>query len=647
MNNIVLSSSRGNINNSYSAINDSSQFVSYHNISYTIKKNIFLCRKKKTVLRDVCGVMHSGLNAIMGPTGSGKTTLMDILADRKDKRCLTGRVFMNGTTPSSLKHMTGYVTQDIFLQDMITVRESIFFSANLRLPRSISYKEKRNRVQGVIDCLGLTKVSESRIGNCFMRGISGGELRRTHIAMELVISPSILFLDEPTSGLDAYTSVELIKTLKNLCKEGRLIVVAIHQPRYAIYQLFDTITLLSQGHTVYHGSAKSALEYFSLQGYPCPDRENPADFFLDTIARDEIKHQDYSRDDNGWSQIAQSPLPLHSLYEKSALNSRLQNNLVSICSSISLLHSSNHKHKGYSVNFLWQLYFIGIRSTKFLFRSPAEFILMFLSSHLMSIIIGIIYWNLDLSFEGLQNRVGAMFLDVVLVLSLNLACIETFQRSKLLFIHENSHGYYRVSSFLISNVFLDIMVKRIATTTTSTIIWYYMIGLKSNISNLSIFLLVQLITIICSATLQFLLSSYTNSFAVALILSGFTYVIMMVFGGLLVNLTSLTVWLQWLQYLSFYRLSLSSMLINELVGLDFCYDFFRTITPDGSCFNTSFNLAGKTLSSIQTGEDYLTSQGIPYSEPFDQWSGIVGLFGYTAVLILLTYVSLRLLRKGN
>ena len=141
------------------------------------------------------------MNAILGPTGSGKSSLLDILADRKDRRGIRGTIWINGQTrPADFKYHVGYVAQDDIVSGTLTVRENLAFSANIRLPASVSAEEKTAIVNSVIEQLGLTKCADSRVGDEHRRGISGGERRRTNIGLELVLSPRVLFLDEPTTG---------------------------------------------------------------------------------------------------------------------------------------------------------------------------------------------------------------------------------------------------------------------------------------------------------------------------------------------------------------------------------------------------------------------------------------------------------------
>jgi len=183
--------------------------ISFNSINYTLepKKCFHLislpCMKKKPkqILFDLTGVFQGGMNAILGPTGSGKSSLLDILADRKDHRGLQGEVFLDGEVRTEdFKYRVGYVVQDDIVSGNLTVRENLIFSANLRLSKNILSKDKRVVVDDVIDQLGLQKCADSKMGTEFQRGVSGGERKRTNIGMELVLSPNVLFLDEPTTG---------------------------------------------------------------------------------------------------------------------------------------------------------------------------------------------------------------------------------------------------------------------------------------------------------------------------------------------------------------------------------------------------------------------------------------------------------------
>jgi len=242
---------------------------------------------EKRILSDIQGMAHPGeLTAIMGASGAGKTTFLDILA-RKNKRGETsGNFYVNGekVDNSDYKSVVGFVDQEDTMLPTLTVHETILTSALLRLPRDMGRAAKEQRVFEVEKQLGIYHIRDSLIGSeeGKGRGISGGEKRRVGIACELVTSPSILFLDEPTSGLDAYNAFNVIECLVTLAKTyKRTVIFTIHQPRSNIVALFDRLILLAQGRTVYSGPFMHCQEYFDDLGYNCPPGFNIADYLVD------------------------------------------------------------------------------------------------------------------------------------------------------------------------------------------------------------------------------------------------------------------------------------------------------------------------------------------------------------------------------
>ncbi|KAF9942499.1 hypothetical protein BGZ67_001481 [Mortierella alpina] len=239
------------------------------------------------IIKDISGRLITGRTcAVMGPSGAGKTTFLSILAGKVVKT--DGSVKVNGKeqTLSLWKKLIGYVPQeDVMLADL-TVREILMHSARMRQPVHMSHNEKRLKVLEVIQFLGLGHIMDSPIGDVETRGISGGERKRVNIGMELVASPSILFLDEPTSGLDSATSLEVCKLLKRIAQDQFLTVAAVvHSPSPHAFSQFDDLLLLgSGGRVVYSGPREEAASYFESIGYPMPDDESPADFFISLAA---------------------------------------------------------------------------------------------------------------------------------------------------------------------------------------------------------------------------------------------------------------------------------------------------------------------------------------------------------------------------
>lgn len=253
--------------------------LQFENVSYNLNG--------KTILNSLRGVARPGeITAIMGASGAGKTTFLDILARKNKRGEVSGDFFVNGEKvgDADFKAVVGFVDQEDTMLPTLTVHETILNSALLRLPRDMTRSSKEQRVTEVEKQLGIFHIKDSLIGSeeGKGRGISGGEKRRVGIACELVTSPSILFLDEPTSGLDAYNAFNVIECLVTLAKDfKRTVIFTIHQPRSNIVALFDRLILLAQGRPVFSGPFPQCQEYFDRIGYSCPPGFNIADFLVD------------------------------------------------------------------------------------------------------------------------------------------------------------------------------------------------------------------------------------------------------------------------------------------------------------------------------------------------------------------------------
>ncbi|MED6225326.1 ATP-binding cassette sub- G member 1, partial [Stylosanthes scabra] len=220
----------------------------------------------KYILQGLTGYAKPGqLLAIMGPSGCGKSTLLDALAGRLGSNTIqTGDILVNGHKQSLAYGTTAYVTQDDTLMTSLTVREAVYYSAQLQLPDSMSKAEKKERAELTIREMGLQDAINTRIGGWGCKGISGGQKRRVSICIEILTRPTLLFLDEPTSGLDSAASYYVMKRIKSQLdhQDGiqRTVVASIHQPSAEVFQFFDNLCLLSAGTTVYFGHASSAIQ---------------------------------------------------------------------------------------------------------------------------------------------------------------------------------------------------------------------------------------------------------------------------------------------------------------------------------------------------------------------------------------------------
>lgn len=259
----------------------------WKNLTYTVKTP----SGDRVLLDNVQGWIKPGmLGALMGSSGAGKTTLMDVLAQRKTEGTIRGSILVDGRPlPVSFQRSAGYCEQLDVHEPFATVRESLEFSALLRQPNTTSKEEKLRYVDTVIDLLELRDLEHTLIGRPGL-GLSVEQMKRVTIGVELVAKPSILiFLDEPTSGLDGQSAFNTLRFLRKLSEAGQAVLCTIHQPSAQLFAQFDTLLLLSKGgKTVYFGdvgeNAATVKDYFGRNGAPCPPASNPAEHMIDVVS---------------------------------------------------------------------------------------------------------------------------------------------------------------------------------------------------------------------------------------------------------------------------------------------------------------------------------------------------------------------------
>ncbi|KAM9827387.1 broad substrate specificity ATP-binding cassette transporter ABCG2, partial [Neosynchiropus ocellatus] len=609
--------------------------VSFHDIYYKVQQGgNCLCRKKATtkdILVDLNGIMKPGLNAIMGATGSGKSSFLDVLAARKDPAGLSGEVLIDGAPqPPNFKCLSGYVVQDDVVMGTLTVRENFTFSAALRLPSSISQREKTQMVTRLIKELGLTRVADSKVGTQLIRGVSGGERKRTNIGMELIIDPPVLFLDEPTTGLDASTANSVLLLLKRMARSGRTIILSIHQPRYSIYRLFDSLTLLVNGKQVYHGPAQEALQYFSDIGYACESHNNPADFFLDVINGDStaVTTSDEDPDSDSFSSTKQRiEDKLVEEYRTSHYYRRTKAELEEILQKKGTTTGSNSRTITYTTGFLTQFKWVLKRTFRNLMLNPQTSVAQVAVTLFLALVVGAIFFGVEQNQSGLQNRMGALFFITVNQCFSSLSAAELFITERKLFIHEYISGYYRLSVYFLTKILSDIITLRTIPAIVFSCVAYFMIGLKPTVEAFFLFMFSVMLVAYTATSMALAISADQTVVAIANIFMTISCVFMMIFAGLLVNLPSIVNWLAWLKYLSIPRYGLSALQINEFTGLTFCH-----------------GLNGTPPGLVCTGEEFLEQQGVDYS-PWGFWQNHVALIIMTSCFLTITYLKLRFIRK--
>lgn len=668
-----------------SSVPSSYPFVlSFNNLTYSVKvvKKMSLpscCSRKddafdsignyKILLNDISGEAREGeIMAVLGASGSGKSTLIDALADRISKESLKGRVTLNGEALESrlLKAISAYVMQDDLLFPMLTVEETLMFSAEFRLPRSLSKSKKKARVQVLIDQLGLRAAAKTVIGDEGHRGVSGGERRRVSIGIDIIHDPIVLFLDEPTSGLDSTSAFMVVKVLQRIAQSGSIVVMSIHQPSYRILSLLDRLIFLSRGQTVYSGSPTVLPLFFAEFGHPIPENENRTEFALDLIREleeDPEGTKSLVEFNKSWQAKIKKQRnndsschnPAKQLSLKDAISASIsRGKLVSGAPNSGTLSSSVPRFANPS----WiEMLVIARRSLTNSRRMPELFGIRLGAVLITGIILATMFWKLDNSPRGVQERLGFFAFAMSTTYYTCAEAIPVFLQERYIFMRETAYNAYRRSSYVLSHAIISIpSLAFLSLTFAATTFWA--VGLAGGFSGFLFFFFTIFAAFWAGSSFVTFLSGVVSH-----VMLGYTVVVailayFLLFSGFFISRDRIPLYWIWFHYLSLVKYPYEGVLHNEFDDPMKC--FVRGIqmfdnTPLGAVPNSVKVSLLKSMSStlgvnitsttcVTTGLDILKQQGIT---DISKWNCLWITIAWGFFFRILFYLTLLLGSKNK
>ncbi|XXG56014.1 hypothetical protein AAC387_Pa03g3547 [Persea americana] len=494
------------------------------------------------LLKGVSGAFRPGvLTALMGVSGAGKTTLMDVLAGRKTGGYIEGNISISGypKKQETFARISGYCEQNDIHSPHVTVYESLLYSAWLRLPSGVHSEERKMFIEEVMELVELTSLRESLVGLPGVNGLSTEQRKRLTIAVELVANPSIIFMDEPTSGLDARAAAIVMRTVRNTVDTGRTVVCTIHQPSIDIFEAFDELFLMKRGgEEIYVGplghNSCHLIKYFEgVEGAnKIKDGYNPATWMLEVtnISQEEILGVNFA-----------------DIYKNSDLYQR-NKALIKELSSPPPGSKDLYFPTQYSQPFITQCLACLWKQRMSYWRNPPYTAVRLLFTTFIALMFGTIFWDLGTKTtrqQDLLNAMGSMYAAVLFIGVQNASAVQPVVAiERTVFYRERAAGMYSALPYAFGQVAVEIPYIFVQTVVYGVIV-YAMIAFEWTAAKFFWYIFYMFFTLLYFTFYGMMAVGMTPNHDVAAIVSSAFYAIWNLFSGYLIPRTKIPVWWRW------------------------------------------------------------------------------------------------------
>ncbi|CAM8980801.1 unnamed protein product [Rhodiola kirilowii] len=517
------------------------------------------------LLRDVSGGFRPGvLTALVGVSGAGKTTLMDVLAGRKTGGYIDGTISISGypKKQETFARVSGYCEQNDIHSPNVTVYESLLYSAWLRLSSDVSTETRKMFVEEVMDLIELRPLKDALVGLPGIDGLSTEQRKRITIAVELVANPSIVFMDEPTSGLDARAAAIVMRTVRNTVDTGRTVVCTIHQPSIDIFEAFDELLLMKRGgQVVYAGPlgrrSHKLVEYFeAIPGVPkIQDGQNPATWMLDVSSP---------------SVEAQLDVDFAEIYTNSSLYKRNQE-LIKELSTPERNTSDLHFPTQYSQPFSTQFYACFWKQHWSYWRNAEYNGIRFFMTIVIGVLFGAIFWDKGQKTskeQDLMNLLGAMYSAILFLGACNATTVQgVVFVERTVFYRERAAGMYSELPYAFSQVVIELIYTAVQSV-IYTILLFSMMNFEWQIGKVLWFFFFIYMSFVGFTLYGMSMVALTPNPQIAAVCMGFFLTFWNLFSGFLIPRPQIPVWWRWYYWANPVSWTLYGLVTSQVADKD-------------------------------------------------------------------------------
>ena len=604
------------------------------------------------ILRNFEGLVKAGeMLVVLGPPGSGCSTFLKTLAGETHGFNLERGSYLNYQGISydqmhkDFRGETIYTAeQDVHFPSM-TVGETLLFAARARaprlLPQGVTVKQYTEHLRDVIMAIyGIRHTFNTKVGNDFVRGVSGGERKRVTIAEASLSGAPLQCWDNSTRGLDSANAIEFCKTLRTSCElSGTTAAVAIYQAPQSAYEFFDKAIVLYEGHQIYFGSAKKAKQYFEDMGFVCPDRQTDADFLTsmtsppERIVREGWEGRvprtsdDFAQRWHGSETRKQLLLDIEE-YER---EHPVGGEDLKVFQASRKQQQSKHQRLAspYTLSYWSQIKLCLWRGFRRLAADPSLTITQLVANAINALIVSSLFYNISNTSTSLRARASLLFFAVLLNGFASALEILVLYAQRPIVEKHTRYAFYHPSAEAFASMLTDIPAK-IGNAVAFNLVLYFMTNLRREPGAFFFFFLISFVTTLVMSMLFRTIASVSRSLVQALVPTAIIMIALIVYTGFVIPVQQMLGWSRWINYLNPVAYGFESLMVNEFSGQNYTCDQYIPPAPqfgDGSGTNqVCATLSGVPGQTYINGDAYIDVSYAYYA--VHKWRNLGILFAF-------------------
>ncbi|KAF7560227.1 hypothetical protein G7046_g3935 [Stylonectria norvegica] len=617
---------------------------------------LFVGSKKKRkvgILQNFEGVIEEGeLLLVLGPPGSGCSTLLKAIAGETSGLGISPKSYINfrGIDPSLMR--TSFRGDILYNAEVdthlahLTVGETLGFAASARSVRHVPGGATRAQADTMMRdvfmaIFGISHTIDTRVGDDFVRGVSGGERKRVSIAEAALTGAKFQCWDNTTRGLDAGNAINFCANLRLQADlAGVAAAVAIYQAPQSAYDLFDRVTVLYEGRQIFFGRIKAAKKYFEDLGFECPDRQTTPDFLTSMTSAQERRVKKgfehlvpRTADDfaQRWQSSVQRKELLQELanYEHKHPSSQ---RLPEYKESRRAEQFKTQRAKSpYTISYTRQVTLTLWRGYRRLLADPGFTIASLLFNMIMALVLGSMFYNLKPDSSSFYYRGALIFFSLLFNAFASQLEVLTVYAERPVVEKHNRYAFYHQSAQAISGYVIDLPYKT-ANMFVFNLIAYFMTNLRREPGAFFFFCLTSYLTTLVMSTIYRTLASLTRTSHQAMVPSAILSLGLMIYTGFTIPTDYMRGWARWMSYINPLAFAFEALMANEFHGRQFpC----AQIVPQGPGYerlpaaSQICSVVGAVPGSeVVDGERYINLSYQYYNS--NKWRNVGILFGFLA-----------------